>query len=126
MFRRIDVVEGSSTDPHVVAQVRALVDGHGPVLVSLDSNHTHQHVLDELRLYSPLVTRGSYLIVFDTAIQDVPSGFFANRPWDVGNNPKTAVWEFLTTNSRFEIDRAIQDKLLITTAPDGYLKCLRD
>ena len=96
------------------------------VMVILDSNHTHDHVLKELEIYSPLVTRGNYLVVFDTVIEDVPPGFFPGRPWDRGNNPKTAVWEFLKTNDRFIVDQGIENKLLITVAPDGYLKCIKD
>jgi cephalosporin hydroxylase len=88
--------------------------------------HTHDHVLKELEAYSPLVRAGSYLVVFDTVIEDMPSGYFADRPWDKGNNPKTAVWEFLRSNDRFMIDKAIENKLLVTVAPDGYLKCVKD
>jgi cephalosporin hydroxylase len=82
--------------------------------------------LKELELYSPLVTKDSYLVVFDTVVEDMPEDFFPDRPWGKGNNPKTAVWEFLKTNKRFEIDKNIEAKLLITVAPDGYLKCVDD
>ena len=100
--------------------------GHKPVLVILDSNHTHQHVLEELRLYAPLVDAGSYLVVFDTVVEDMPETFFADRPWGKGNNPKTAVQAFLRENHRFEIDRSIDHKLLISVAPEGYLRCIAD
>lgn len=126
MSHRIDLVQGSSVDPATAARVRELAQGRQRVLVVLDSNHTHDHVLRELELYSPLVPKGSYVVVFDTVIEDMPPGFFPDRPWDRGNNPKTAVWEFLKAHPRFQIDRAIQDKLLITVAPDGYLKCVAD
>ena len=92
----------------------------------LDSLHTHDHVTKELELYSPLVSKGSYLVVFDTIIEDMPEDFFPDRPWGKGNNPKTAVWEFLKKNDRFVIDKEIENKLLITVAPDGYLKCIKD
>ena len=95
-------------------------------MVILDSNHTHDHVLEELRLYSPLVTKDSYLIVFDTIVEDMPESFFSDRPWGVGNSPKTAVWEFLKETDRFEIDKETEAKLLITVAPDGYLRCVKD
>ena len=121
----ITMVEGSSTDPNVAAQARAIAEGKSPILVMLDSNHTHDHVLRELKLYSPLVTPGSYLIVFDTIIEHMPADFFPDRPWGKGNNPLTAVQQFLKTTDRFEIDHAIQDKLLITVAPDGYLRCIK-
>jgi cephalosporin hydroxylase len=126
MFKRITMIEGSSTDEEVVRQVYEFAKGKEPALVVLDSNHTHVHVLRELELYSPLVTKGSYLVVFDTVVEDMPEDFFPDRPWGKGNNPKTAVWEFLKTNERFEIDKEIGNKLLITVAPDGYLKCVKD
>ena len=126
MFKRITMIEGSSIDEDIVQQAYDFAGDKKHILVTLDSNHTHRHVLRELQLYSPLVTKGSYLVVFDTAIEDMPEGFFPDRPWDKGNNPKTAVWEFLKTNNRFEIDREIENKLLITVAPDGYLKCVKD
>jgi cephalosporin hydroxylase len=123
MSKRIRMVEGSSIDGAIADEVRRLANGRKRVLVVLDSNHTHEHVLRELELYSPLVTKGSYLVVFDTLIEDMPDDLIKDRPWRKGNNPKTAVWEFLRTNSRFTIDKEIESKLLITVAPDGYLKC---
>jgi cephalosporin hydroxylase len=124
MASRITMVEGSSVDEDVVAQVRERAAGKERVLVVLDSNHTHDHVARELELYGDLVTPGSYLVVMDTVIEDMPAEAFPDRPWGPGNNPKTAVHEFLERTDRFEIDREISDKLLITVAPDGYLKCL--
>ncbi len=96
------------------------------MLVVLDSNHTHEHVRKELELYSPLVTRESYLVVCDTVIEDMPHDFFPDRPWGKGNNPKTAVWEFLQKNDRFVVDKDLESKLLITVSPDGYLRCIKD
>jgi cephalosporin hydroxylase len=121
MFKRISMIEGSSIDPEIGKRVYEIAKLYKTIMVCLDSNHTHAHVLEELKLYAPLVTRGSYCIVFDTVIEDVPAGSFPDRPWDKGNNPKTAVWEFLKTHPEFEIDKFIENKLLITTAPDGYL-----
>lgn len=126
MFTRITMIQGSSTDEEVVRQVYDFARGKNPVLVALDSNHTHAHVLKELELYSPLVTKGSYLVVFDTVIEDLPEDFFPDRPWGKGNNPKTAIWEFLETTDRFTIDKEIENKSLITVAPDGYLRCMKD
>lgn len=126
MFKRITMIEGSSIDDAVAAKVYDFARGKKRVLVILDSNHTHVHVRRELELYSSLVKAGSYLIVFDTVIEDMPEDAFPDRPWGKGDNPKTAVWEFLESNDRFEINREIQDKLLLTVAPDGYLKCLKD
>jgi cephalosporin hydroxylase len=126
LFKRITMLQGSSTDEVIVQQVRKIAAEKRSVLVLLDSNHTHAHVLRELELYSPLVTRGSYLVVFDTIIEDMPEGFFPDCPWGKGNNPKTAVREFLKTTDRFEIDQEIENKLLITVAPSGYLRCVKD
>lgn len=126
MFKRITMIQGSSTDISVAEKVRAFADGKRNVLVILDSNHTHEHVLREMELYSPLVGKGSYLLVFDTVIEGMPADFFPDRPWGKGNNPMTAVQEFLKKSDRFEIDREIENKLLITVAPGGYLKCVKD
>jgi len=119
---KMELIEGSSIDPDIIKQVRRHADGVEQVLVSLDSNHTHQHVLAELNAYADLVSVGSYCIVFDTAIEDLPAGSFPDRHWDVGNNPKTAVHEWLKSHPEFEIDKDIDNKLLISVAPDGYLK----
>jgi cephalosporin hydroxylase len=126
MSKRIMMIQGSSTDETVVDRVYELARGKGHVLVTLDSNHTHDHVLKELQFYSPLVRKGSYVVVFDTVIENMPEGFFSERRWDKGNNPKTAVREFLKTNDRFTVDKEIESKLLITVAPGGYLKCIKD
>ena len=119
---KMELIEGSSIDPAIIQQVRSHAVGIDRVLVSLDSNHTHEHVLAELNAYADLVSVGSYCIVFDTVVEDLPAGSFPDRPWDVGNNPKTAVHEWLMTHSEFEIDKDIDNKLLISVAPDGYLK----
>lgn len=126
MFKRITLIEGSSIDSTVVNKVREIVKNKTKVLVVLDSDHTHEHVFRELEIYSPLVTNGSYLVVFDTIIEDMPEDFAHSRPWGKGNNPKTAVRQFLAGNKRFTIDKEIADKLLITAAPDGYLKCIKE
>ena len=125
MFRRIDMIEGSSIDEKIVRQVYDFAKNKKQILVVLDSMHTHDHVLKELEFYSPLVTKGSYLVVFDTIIEDMPEDFFPDRPWGKGNNPKTAVYEYLKSTDCFEIDKAIEHKLLITAAPDGYLRKIK-
>ncbi len=116
------MIQGSSIAPEVVEQVRQVAQGHERIPVCLDSNHTHDHVRAELEAYAPLTSVGSYCVVFDTVIEDLPAELFPDRPWGPGNNPKTAVWEYLKTHTEFEIDRSIPHKLLITIAPDGYLK----
>lgn len=126
LSKRITMIQGSSIDASVVQQVKKFAQGKQRILVVLDSNHTHEHVLRELELYSPLVKKDSYLIVFDTIIEDMPEDFFPDRLWGRGNNPKTAVWEFLKGSDRFEIDQELENKLLITVAPNGYLRCIED
>ena len=122
MFKRITMIQGSSIAPEIIEQVKARAAGKQRVLVCLDSHHTHDHVRAELEAYAPLTTVGSYCVVFDTVIEDMPAELFPDRPWGPGNNPKTAVWDYIKTHPEFEIDRSIPHKLLITIAPDGYLK----
>ncbi len=125
MRRRIDLLEGSSTDPGIIDEVRRRASGKN-VLVCLDSNHTHEHVARELEAYTPLVKCGGYVVVFDTIIEFMPKELFPDRPWGPGDNPWTAVQAFLQKNDRFEIDTSIADRLLVTVALDGYLRCVRD
>jgi cephalosporin hydroxylase len=126
LSKRITLVEGSSIDEKVATQVYDLSRGRRRVIIALDSKHTHDHVLKEMNLYSPLVKKGSYLVVFDTIIEDMPDSFSAGRPWSKGNNPKTAAAAFMKNNDRFVVDREIGNRLLITVAPDGYLRCVKD
>jgi cephalosporin hydroxylase len=122
MCKKITMFQGSSLDKKIIDKVHDFARKGKKILVCLDSNHTHEHVLNELKFYAPLVSIGSYCIVFDTIVEDMPQGSFPNRPWDKGNNPKTALKEYIKTHPEFEIDNSINDKLLITSAPDGYLK----
>lgn len=127
LSKRIAMVQGSSIDPEVARKVHDLARRKGTVLLLLDSDHSHGHVLQELRLYTPLVRKGSYCVVFDTIIEDMAGELeYPGRPWGEGNNPKTAVREFLKTCDRFEVDREMEAKLLITVAPEGYLRCIKD
>jgi len=128
LSKRITVIQGSSIDKNVVKKVHDFAQDSNRVLLILDSNHTHKHVLAEMRSYSHLVTKGSYMIVFDTVIEDVSEELFRGkfkRPWGKGNNPKTAVQEFLKSNNRFIIDKEVENKLLISVAPCGYVKCIK-
>jgi len=125
MYTRIEMIEGSSTSSEIAKKVYQIAEKYDRVMVCLDSNHTHDHVLKELELYAPLTSVGSYCVVFDTVIEDLPDDMFGNRPWSKGNNAKTAVWEYLKEHSEFEIDKSIQNKLQITVAPDGYLKRIK-
>jgi cephalosporin hydroxylase len=126
MFRRISMLEGSSVDESVVAQVRDAAAGRERVLVCLDSNHTHAHVLAELEAYAPLTSVGSYCVVFDTVIEELPAGMYPDRPWGPGDNPKTAVDAYLRSHPEFEVDHQMDDKLLVSVAPGGYLKRARE
>nr|WP_287601777.1 cephalosporin hydroxylase family protein [Thiothrix sp.] len=125
MSKRISMIQGSSIAPDIIAQVKAKAAGKQRVLVCLDSNHTHEHVLAELEAYAPLTSVGSYCVVFDTIVEDMPAEMFPDRPWEPGNNPKTAVWEYIKAHPEFEIDKQVDHKLLISVAPDGYLKRVR-
>ena len=122
MSNWIEMIQGSSISQEIIDKVKSFAKDYDRILVCLDSNHTHAHVLAELEAYAPLTSVGSYCVVFDTVIEDVPASVFPDRPWGPGDNPKTAVQNYLAANSNFEIDKSIQQKLLITVAPDGYLK----
>jgi len=122
MASRIQMIQGSSIAPDVIDQVKSAAGGYQRILVCLDSMHTHAHVLAELEAYAPLTSVGSYCVVFDTHVEDMPADLYPDRPWGPGNNPKTAVWKYLETHPEFEIDKSVQNKLLITVAPDGYLR----
>jgi len=122
MASRILMIQGSSVAPEIIAQAKQVAQSYKRILVCLDSNHTHDHVSAELQAYAPLTSVGSYCVVFDTIVEDLAADMFPHRPWGHGNNPKTAVWQYLKTHPEFMIDKSIQHKLLITVAPDGYLK----
>ena len=122
MRKHIDLIEGSSTSDAVIEQVAAAAAKAERVLVVLDSNHTHEHVLAELKRYAPFVTSGSYLVVFDTIIEDLPEDYFPDRPWGPGNNPRTAVQAFIEGNDDFEVDTLMDAKLQVTVARGGYLR----
>lgn len=126
LFKRITLLQGSSIDKKIVKEVSKICEDKKKIMVFLDSNHSHEHVLAELKMYSSMVTKGSYLVVFDTFVEDMPNEIVKDRPWSIGNNPKTAVHEFLKKNNRFKIDYQIENKLLITSCPTGYLKCIKD
>lgn len=122
MVSRIELLEGSSIDPKIIEKVKSISKNYKKILVCLDSNHTHNHVLLELNAYAPLTSINSYCVVFDTIIEDMPKGTFEDKAWDVGDNPKTAVREYLKNHPEFEIDKNIDNKLMISVAPEGYLK----
>ena len=126
MSSRIHMIQGSSIACSVIDQVKDIAKSYESVMVCLDSNHTHDHVLAELKAYAPLTSVSSYCVVFDTIIEDMPTEMFPSRPWSRGNNPKTAVWEYLKNHPEFKVDKDIQHKLLVTVAPDGYLKRIKE
>ena len=119
---KIEMIEASSIEPDTIAQVKAFAANYKNIMVILDSHHSHDHVLAELNAYAELTAINSYCIVFDTVIEDMPAELHDNRPWGPGNSPKSAVWEFMKSNTNFEIDQKIDSKLLISVAPEGYLK----
>jgi len=125
MASRIEMIQGSSTDSSIVEQVREFADGYSKVMVCLDSNHTHEHVLTELESYAPLTSVGSYCVVFDTIIEDFPADMYPDRPWGPGNSPRSAVIDYIEKHSEFEVATHIDNKLLISVAPGGYLHRIR-
>lgn len=125
MFKRISMIQGSSIASGTIEKVKTRATGKRKILVCLDSNHTHAHVRAELEAYAPLTSVGSYCVVFDTIIEDLPDGSHPGRPWGPGNNPKTAVREYLQNHSEFVIDKQVDHKLLISVAPGGYLKRIK-
>ena len=126
MASRITMIQGSSTAVDIIEQVHGLAEGYERILVCLDSNHTHEHVLAELEAYAPLTSLGSYCVVFDTIVEDLPPDMFPDRPWGRGDNPKTAVHEYLKSHPEFIVDNQIERKLLVTVAPSGYLRRVAD
>jgi cephalosporin hydroxylase len=124
--KKITMLEGSSIDEKIIARVKEVAENKKRIMLCLDSNHTHQHVLAELRAYAPLVSVGCYCMVGDTGVEDLPEGATSDRPWGKGNNPKTAIWEFLKENRNFEIDKNLESKLILTGSPDGYLKRVKE
>lgn len=122
MSKRIQMIQGSAIDETIVEKIKPFAIGKKTIMVCLDSNHTHAHVLRELQLYAPFVTVGSYLVAFDTVVEDLPADIYSDRPWTVGDNPKTAVYEFLKENDDFVVNREIDHKLLVSVAPSGYLR----
>ncbi len=125
MASRIQMIQGSSVAADTIRRVRTIASQYSRVMVCLDSNHTHDHVLAELEAYAPLTSIGSYCVVYDTMVEDMPKEMFLDRPWGPGDNPKTAVWEYLKTHDQFQIDRTFPDRYQITVAPDGFLKRVR-
>jgi cephalosporin hydroxylase len=124
-YKRIKMIEGSSVEPKIIKKVFSAVKNKKKIMLLLDSNHTHEHVLKELEAYSSLVKKGSYIIVFDTMVEDMPENSFPNRPWNKNNNPKTAVRKFLKKNKRFKVNKKFENKLLITSSPEGFLECIK-
>jgi cephalosporin hydroxylase len=133
LAKKITMLEGSSIDHRIIKEVTNIASNHNRVMVFLDSNHTHDHVLAELEAYAPCVSAGSYCIVHDTDIEDAPDEMTSQRRWGKGNNPKTAVWEFMRRVDeegrvdkdgrpiRFELDKVMEQKIVLTGAPDGFL-----
>ncbi|NRB18915.1 MAG: cephalosporin hydroxylase family protein [Rhodobacteraceae bacterium] len=125
MRSRIEMIEGSSIGDEIIQQVQTFAAGYKKILVCLDSNHTHDHVLEELKAYAHLTSVGSYCVVFDTLIEDMEDDAYPNRPWGKGDNPHTAVQAFIQEDTGFEIDNSVHQRLLITVAKDGFLRRVR-
>ncbi|MDH3326102.1 MAG: cephalosporin hydroxylase family protein [Gammaproteobacteria bacterium] len=118
----IQTVVGSSVSDNIINEVKSIASSYSNILVCLDSNHTHEHVLKELEAYASLTSVGSYCVVFDSMIEDLPDELFPDRPWCKGNNPKSALKQWIASHPEFVIDKNIDDKLLISVVSEGYLK----
>jgi cephalosporin hydroxylase len=118
----IELIEGDSASPEVVADVRSRVRPGEKVLVVLDSDHTKEHVLAELEGYAPLVSPGSYLVAMDGHIMERAVGLPRSAPDWATNNPKAAVAEFVRTHSDFEINEPpfLFDESLISEGVLGW------
>ena len=127
MKKRIELLEGSSTAPEIVEQVKSMVKPGETVLVVLDSNHTKDHVLSELRAYGPLVSVGSYIVATDGVMEQVQGGPRTDSDWD-WNNPKAAAHAFVAEDSRFVIEEPTFpfNEGVVTTRvtywPDAFIK----
>lgn len=126
LSERIHLINGSSVEQDTVEKIKAITGGSRKTMILLDSNHTHEHVYKELQLYAPLVEKGYYLICGDTIVEDIPEQDYRDRPWGPGNNPKTALHAFMKESDRFEVDSQIENKLLFSCNPGGYLRCVED
>ena len=122
---RITLIEGSSSDPEVFEQISSQIPEGSNILLVLDSNHTHDHVLAELKLWSPLLQKGNFIIVSDTIVEVIPEQKHRPRPWGPGNNPMTGMQEFLESNGRFTSSNAYSDRAIVSFNPSGYLKCIK-
>ena len=122
---RITLIEGSSSDPEVFEQISSEIPQGSNILLVLDSNHTHDHVLAELKLWSPLLQKGNFIIVSDTIVEVIPEQKHRPRPWGPGNNPMTGMQEFLESNDRFTPSNAYSDRAIVSFNPSGYLKCIK-
>ena len=123
----VTLIEGPSTDPETIARVRETIPDGASVMVILDSDHSYDHVLDELRVYGPLVTPGQFLVVADTLLgrltpEQTPKA--RADVWEPGNEPLSALREYMRETDRFSIDEAINGKLILSSSPGGYLRCL--
>lgn len=127
LSKRLVLINGGSTEKETLKKIKKIIGESRKLLIILDSNHTHEHVLNELKLYSPLVGKGYYMVCDDTFVENikVPSKINTDRPWGPGNNPETARRQFLKENKRFEVDKVLNNKLLISCNPNGYLKCIK-
>ncbi len=126
LSERIHLINASSIEEETVERVKAITGGSKKTMILLDSNHTHEHVYRELQLYSPLVEKGYYLVCGDTIVEDIPVQEHRDRPWGPGNNPKTALNAFMEESDRFERDADMENKLLFSCNPGGYLRCIKD
>ena len=126
MSKRVTLIEGGSVDDSILKQVRANIPDGARVMVVLDSDHSRDHVLEECRAYGPMVTKDCYMVVADTLVghldeKEAPQN--RSQVWYKGNDPLTALQEYMLESDRFEIDLEINGKLVLSSSPGGYLRC---
>jgi cephalosporin hydroxylase len=128
MGKRVCLIEGSSDDTATLAQVRAQIPPGASVMAVLDSDHSRDHVLSELRAYAPMVTEGQFLVVADTVVGHIERKHAItenrSRTWLQGDDPLSAVKTFLEESKRFEVDPVVNGKLIFSSSPGGYLRCI--
>lgn len=123
--KRIKLIQSSSIEDDSFREISGMIGENKNTMVHLDSDHTEKHVLQELKLYSELVTKGNYLVCGDTIIDFLPEQTHRPREWGKINNPYTALKKFLSSNNRFVVDQSFDMKRLMSNQPGGYLRCIK-
>ena len=128
MSKRVVLIEGGSVDEDTLASVRAQIPKGARVMVVLDSDHSREHVLSECRAYGQMVTEGCYLVVADTLVGHITEDKAPTKRskiWFKGDEPLSALNDYLAENDRFLVDPVLNGKLVLSSSPGGYLQCVK-